>query len=266
MTQVRALWAAPMDGMGPYPGTPGYHLPDLAKAECHALTHGLSMGNLEVRAPTGARNWLVCPPGYNPPHRLLLTFHAQGHDNILLIGSGAQVYGSFNFYGSGNMVVFGGEARQPSRFDAGFFSRGHLLFAGKGVTSNGVTFALQGDRTRIIIGDDCMFAHNITLRTCDQHAIIDMDSGDCINPAADVHLEPHVWVTQDALVLKGARIGFGSIIGARSVVNRAVPRYALAAGAPAKPLRQNVSWDRRDKPREGLAAMLREFEARLQPW
>src|SRR3954453_4745614 len=59
-----------------------YSLPDLTGYECHALIHGFSIGNLEVRAPAGVRNWLVCPPGYNPPHRLLLAFHAQGRENV----------------------------------------------------------------------------------------------------------------------------------------------------------------------------------------
>jgi len=48
----------------------------------------------------------------------------------------------------------------------------------------------------------------------------------------------NVWIGFDVCVLPGVRIGDGSIIGARSVVADDVPPYCIAAGNPARVLRQ----------------------------
>ena len=42
------------------------------------------------------------------------------------------------------------------------------------------------------------------------------------------------------MVLKGVRIGRGSIVGAGAVVNRDVPPYHIVVGAPARPVKR---WD-----------------------
>lgn len=50
----------------------------------------------------------------------------------------------------------------------------------------------------------------------------------------DVVIGHDVWIGQDALVMKGVTIGTGAIVGARSVVTKDVPPYAVVAGMPAK--------------------------------
>lgn len=44
----------------------------------------------------------------------------------------------------------------------------------------------------------------------------------------------NVWIGFDAIVLPGASIGEGSIIGARSVVAGEIPAFCVAAGSPAR--------------------------------
>ena len=39
------------------------------------------------------------------------------------------------------------------------------------------------------------------------------------------------------LILDGAEIGEGAVIGAGSLINRSIPAYAVAAGVPARVLR-----------------------------
>ncbi|MBP7242582.1 CatB-related O-acetyltransferase [Amaricoccus sp.] len=46
-----------------------------------------------------------------------------------------------------------------------------------------------------------------------------------------------VWIGAEALILPGARIGSGAIVGARAVVSGDVPPYAIALGNPARVLR-----------------------------
>ena len=43
-----------------------------------------------------------------------------------------------------------------------------------------------------------------------------------------------VWIGADALILSGVRIGHGAIIGARALVTRDIPPYAIAGGVPAR--------------------------------
>jgi virginiamycin A acetyltransferase len=47
-----------------------------------------------------------------------------------------------------------------------------------------------------------------------------------------------VWIGEKATILPGVRIGDGAIIGLRSVVGSDVPPYTVAAGNPARPIRQ----------------------------
>lgn len=47
-------------------------------------------------------------------------------------------------------------------------------------------------------------------------------------------IEDDVWICARAIILKGVRIGRGSIIAAGAVVTRDVPPYSVAAGNPAR--------------------------------
>ncbi|SER60383.1 acyltransferase [Actinokineospora terrae] len=58
---------------------------------------------------------------------------------------------------------------------------------------------------------------------------------------APVRIGPDTWLCTKVTVTKGTRIGRGSVIGAHAVVRGDIPDYAVAAGIPAKVVR-----DRRD--------------------
>lgn len=54
---------------------------------------------------------------------------------------------------------------------------------------------------------------------------------------ADVTIGNDCWIGRDAMIMTGVTIGDGAIIGARSLVNKDVPPYAIVAGSPARILR-----------------------------
>jgi acetyltransferase-like isoleucine patch superfamily enzyme len=92
------------------------------------------------------------------------------------------------------------------------------------------------------IGSNVMFAPYVYVLDVD-HKFERLDipmtkQGYTISP---VVIEDDVWIGTGAVITKGVRIGRGSIIGANSVVTRDVPPYSLAAGAPAKVIRQRAA-------------------------
>lgn len=53
-----------------------------------------------------------------------------------------------------------------------------------------------------------------------------------------VYIEDNVWIGEKASIMPGVRVGKGSIIAANSVVTKDIPPYCVAAGIPAKVIKQ----------------------------
>ena len=114
-----------------------------------------------------------------------------------------------------------------------------------------------------MVGDDCMFARNVTIQTHDQHAVVDMTTGALRNPPQDVFLEPHVWVGEGATIGKGVIVGLGSIVGAKSLVLKSCPRFVSVGGVPAKVLVSDVTWDRFAIPSKDIVDRMKAMAARV---
>ena len=106
-------------------------------------------------------------------------------------------------------------------------------------------FNAQEHNTKILVGEDCMFSNTIIVRTSDSHPIYNVQ-GERINPAKDVIIGKHVWIAPNSVIMKGAVIGDGCIVGSSSMVNKQIPESSLAVGTPAKVVKENVSWTRED--------------------
>ncbi len=59
----------------------------------------------------------------------------------------------------------------------------------------------------------------------------------------DIVVGNDVWVGYEAVILAGVRIGDGAIIGARAVVTKDVPPYAIVGGMPAKTIKMRFPED-----------------------
>ena len=110
-----------------------------------------------------------------------------------------------------------------------------------GVQLNGT--AITARSRRISIGAHTMIAPDCVITDSDFHALWPAETRH-IEPAferdADVLIGSHVWIGMRSLILKGVTIGDGAIIAAGSVVTRDVPAGAVAAGAPARVIREHV--------------------------
>ena len=92
----------------------------------------------------------------------------------------------------------------------------------------------------IHIGSDCAISWGVTIIDSDFHPW--SVNGEARKILAPIIIEDHVWIGNNAIILKGVTIGAGSIVGAGSVVTKNVPKNCLVAGNPAKIIHRNVVW------------------------
>lgn len=110
--------------------------------------------------------------------------------------------------------------------------------------------------TSIVVGERCLFSWNIELRTSDWHSVLDLNSGERINPARSVVIQPHSWIGSDVRILKGVTIGENSIVGVGAIVTKDVPPNCAVAGNPARVIRKGVSWSHDAETTRPAAALL----------
>ena len=67
-----------------------------------------------------------------------------------------------------------------------------------------------------------------------------LKEGYCISEP--IKIGNHVWIGQGASILKGVRIGDGSIVAAAAVVTKDVPAHVAVGGIPAKVINENINW------------------------
>lgn len=103
----------------------------------------------------------------------------------------------------------------------------------------GFSGTVIGAATRISIGDRVMCGANVTITDTDWHAVDPAARAAGAPPeTAPVAIEDEVWLGMDVIVLKGVRIGRGAVVAAASVVTRSLPAGVVAAGMPARVIRE----------------------------
>jgi len=84
----------------------------------------------------------------------------------------------------------------------------------------------------VYLGEDSMLASSAYLTDADWHDVYDRTR--MIGDTRPLVLERNVWVGDRATLCKGVTIGANSVIGAGAVVTRDVPANVIAAGNPAR--------------------------------
>ena len=64
------------------------------------------------------------------------------------------------------------------------------------------------------------------------------DITDAWDKKGDIVIGNDVWIGYEAVILSGVTVGDGAIIGARAVVTKDVPPYAIVGGVPARCIRR----------------------------
>ena len=111
---------------------------------------------------------------------------------------------------------------------------GDRVFVGHGCTFSAAC--------SITVGNDALISAGVRIHDNDGHPL-DPERrlrGERIrrDEAAEVEIGDGAWIGAQAIVLKGARIGKNAIVGAGAVVTSEVPAGAVAAGNPARVVKQ----------------------------
>jgi len=90
--------------------------------------------------------------------------------------------------------------------------------------------------SEVRIDDNCMIAAGAYLTDADWHDIYDRTEP--VGKTSPIILHENVWIGDGATICKGVTIGKNSIVGASSVVVTDVPANSIAAGNPARVVKQ----------------------------
>lgn len=111
---------------------------------------------------------------------------------------------------------------------------GHLILKGGFINEN--VQIICGDT--IEIGEGATIGRDVVIRSYDGHTIIEDD----YKVSEPIKIGKNVWIGQGATILKGVTIGDGAIIASGAIVTKDIPAKCIAAGIPAKIIKENINW------------------------
>jgi acetyltransferase-like isoleucine patch superfamily enzyme len=164
----------------------------------------------------------------------------KGGNNKIKINKSAIENSEIYILGNNNEIIFDGENRLSNSRIA-LKSMNCVVYIKQKTTFNGISISNVGKDNKIEIGSNCLFGPNVEILGSDTHSIYDSE-GNFINPEKPVIIKDHVWVGSHVKILKGATIGSNSVIGLGSIVTKNVPDKSIAAGNPAKIIKENITW------------------------
>lgn len=156
---------------------------------------------------------MLDPRAYAHAFKLLNYYnysHVQPLRNMQ-VGPGARISPNASFSNPERIQI-------GARFSLGAHS---TLWAGPGVG-------------RIVIGDDVLFGPDVLVTAANYRFNDGSPVTEQAMNEADVIIGNDVWLGARVIVLPGARIGDGAIIGAGALVRGEIPAGAIAVGTPAK--------------------------------
>lgn len=166
------------------------------------------------------------------------------------VGSNSNVYiGDFTNFEGQNKIIAKNNAvvKIGSKCNLDNTSIGcwHSITVGNKVNLGTRVTIVSSLNMPITIDDDCLFSHDIQIRSGDEHTIFDLKEEKAITNKSDryIHIGKHVWCGSSVTVMRNADIGNGCVIGTGSIVNKKLKNNTLAVGRPAKVIREKIVWD-----------------------
>ena len=133
--------------------------------------------------------------------------------------------------GEGAVWDVNGEFWLNRRVSVGVGKNAHLT-TGQAIHPN--VGSSIGCGKKITIGNHVAIGHMVYIFDTDSHPRYDSE-GKRANADKEVIIEDNVWIGAKSTILKGTRIGTGSVIAANSLVSGYVPPHTMVASTPAHP-------------------------------
>ena len=177
--------------------------------------------------------------GYNPRILSFNCFKAEKPDGKIEIGDDVIVYynSEFSVSGKGSIKIgdyctFGSNLRLycKENISIGNFV---LIYWNVFITDYDAHSLNFEERQNEII-----YSHNRLFPRFSRKKVYSESEFKIFFSSRPVIIEDNVWIGYNAVILKGVRVGKGSVVGARAVVTKDVPPYSIVAGNPAKVVKQ----------------------------
>jgi acetyltransferase-like isoleucine patch superfamily enzyme len=206
----------------------------------HFIARKIERLQTKYKRPIKGKNNVISNKGV----LLNIKYDIIGDNNRIEVMYGAVVSDTKIFIRGDNHVLKIGENCQYKGGSVWFEDDHCQIEIGRNTTIERAHLAVTEPNKSIFIGEDCMFSYDIEFRTGDSHSIFDNDTGKRINGAQNIEVGNHVWIGAHSIILKGVKIEDNCVIGTNSIVTKSIPGYCIAAGIPAKVIKQNINWDR----------------------
>ncbi|MEQ8470495.1 MAG: acyltransferase [Marinoscillum sp.] len=147
-------------------------------------------------------------------------------------GKFVTVYGRPMMRGTGK-VILGNRVAIWSVFARSklIVHHGGALIVGNYSRINGVHISVKQS---VIIGRNVRIGPYSLIMDSDFH---DINHRECSGKSKSIEINDDVWIASNVTILKGVKIGEGSIIAAGAVVTRSVEPYTMVGGVPARPIK-----------------------------
>lgn len=118
-----------------------------------------------------------------------------GENNRIILSSNLSRISdsSITIYGS-NCSIFIGEKCNLNHLHLYIEDSNGQIEIGKHLTVTGECHIDVIEGKKVTIGNECLFATDISFRVGDSHSILDQFKGNRINPSQDVTIGSHVWI------------------------------------------------------------------------
>ncbi|KDN09847.1 MULTISPECIES: acyltransferase [unclassified Gilliamella] len=171
-----------------------------------------------------------------------VTVNFVGNNNKLIIADTSNIHNiNFDFPSHNAVILIGENGNLSGQIRAGYHC---YINIGDNVTCTNKIYITSAEKTKIIIGDDCMFSTGNQIRSDDAHAIYDVNTGKRVNKSKDIIIGEHVWFAFNSVVLSGGQIGEGSVVGFASIVKGKYLNNCIIVGSPARSTKHNIAWER----------------------
>lgn len=169
-----------------------------------------------------------------------------GENNILYIDGNVKMINSSLEFRGNNSIIYLCETHDTITFDVKIYNNS-TFYVGKELWINKGIKIVISEQTNVLFGNDCLISYDTCIRTGDPHLIYDCESHKRINHSKSLYIGDHVWIGQHVILLKGAKIGSGTILGAMSLVTGKIYQSnCIYGGNPIRKIKENIFFKKED--------------------